>query len=91
MKSVFARDRPRHVESFKYNVVRYEEMSVQQSYQEDHSVMGHERTNMAQVPFELKDLFKERRIKVDGPTKDIRKILLVGNPGTGWWQYHGVI
>ena len=83
MKSLFEHERPRHVESFRYSVVRYQEISTQQSHKEDHSVMGHERKNMAQVPFDLNDLFKKRSVKLEGPAKDIRKILLVGNPGTG--------
>lgn len=45
--------------------------------------MGHDRKNMAQVPLELNDLFKRRCIKFDSPPRDIRRILLVGDPGTG--------
>ena len=91
MSSLFDNEKAKHVESFKYHLVRYEE-EVEQRQQsdekekekdKDHSVFGHERRNMVRKPIELEGLFERRSLKPNEPTVDVLKVLLVGNPGTG--------
>ena len=84
VSSLFDNEKAKHVESFKYHLVRYEKVEQgQQSGEKDHSVFGHERRNMMRKPIELKDLFERRSLKPNEPTVDVLKVLLVGNPGTG--------
>lgn len=85
MNSLFDGVEPKHVESFQFDLVRYKEMDNKEDAdkRQDHSVENHERNNMTRTPIELKDLFRKRSLKYNGPIQEIDKVLLVGNPGTG--------
>ena len=49
----------------------------------DHIAKHHERLEWVKTPIALQDLFKKRSIKPGDPEKEIQRILLTGDPGTG--------
>ena len=50
---------------------------------EDHIAKHHERLEWVKTPIALQDLFKKRSVKPGEPEKEISRILLTGDPGTG--------
>ena len=53
------------------------------SKQEDQVASHHTRLEEVKTPIDLQDLFKKRSIKPGEPAKEIQRILLTGDPGTG--------
>jgi HEAT repeat protein len=52
--------------------------------QKDQIAMHQERMQLVKTPIKLEDLFKARsKQEGGGPLQEVRKVLLVGNPGTG--------
>ena len=83
-KPLFDDEKPKHVDSFKYRVVRYKELDgAQGAHHGCSSAVSRDRKNMAQVPIKLDELFIRRNVRTGGATRDIRKVVLIGNPGTG--------
>ena len=84
MDSLFDNVRPKHVDSFQFQLVRYQESkNIEHCRKQDHSHLGRERKNMMQVPINLNELFDRRKVKPVGRIVHINKVLLIGNPGTG--------
>ena len=64
--------------------MRYEEAGLElQFLDKDQVVMRRNCRDMVQKPIKLHELFERRSITLGGPTVDVQKVLLVGDPGTG--------
>ncbi|GMH46053.1 hypothetical protein BSKO_14017 [Bryopsis sp. KO-2023] len=90
VRSLFDGQEPKHVDSLHCQLMLIELVKVEaapqvggQGERQDHLTAHYERLKQIKSPICLEELFDERRTKPGGPVRDIHKVLLVGNPGTG--------
>ena len=89
VKSLFDEDRSRHVKDLECQLMLLEQKLVKQDKEggearEDHVAKHHERRfEWVKTPLGSEDLFKNRSTKPGDPEKEISRILLTGDPGTG--------
>ena len=87
VKSLFDERRARHVKDLQCQLMLLEQQLKGKAgarKQEDHIAKQHERRfEWVKTPIALKDLFNKRSVKPGAPAKEINRILLTGDPGTG--------
>ena len=91
VKSLFEEHRSRHVQDLECQLMLLEQKLVKQDKakeergdRSDHIAQHHERRfEWVKTPLGSEDLFKKRSIKPGDPEKEIQRILLTGDPGTG--------
>ena len=91
VKSLFEGQLPRHVKDLECQLMLLEQKVVKQDKDkagveapEDHIAKHHERRfEWVKTRIGSKDLFKKRSIRPGDPEKEINRILLTGDPGTG--------
>ena len=91
VKSLFEEQLPKHVKDLECQLMLLEQKLVKHDKEkagagdrEDHIAQHHERRfEWVKTPIALQDLFKKRSIKPGEPEKEIQRILLTGDPGTG--------
>ncbi|MCG8341039.1 MAG: NACHT domain-containing protein, partial [Cytophagales bacterium] len=85
VRSLFEGEALKHVDSLQCQLMLIEQVKVKEDRegQQDHLSTHHERLEWIKNPIALEDLFKSRSTKPDEPEREIHKVLLVGEPGTG--------
>ena len=87
VSSLFDEDRSKHVKDLQCQLMLLEQQLKGKAgarKQEDHIAKQHERRfEWVKTPIALKDLFNKRSVKPGAPAKEISRILLTGDPGTG--------
>ncbi|MCG8340795.1 MAG: NACHT domain-containing protein, partial [Cytophagales bacterium] len=94
VSSIFAGEAPKHVDSLQCQLMLIEQVKVKvkegreskesaQGAPQDDLSTHHERLEWVKTPIALEDLFKSRSTKPDEPERDVQKVLLVGEAGTG--------
>ena len=87
--SLFKEQRSKHVQDLECQLMLLEQKLVKQEKegagdQENHIAKHHERRfEWVKTPLDSEDLFKKRSIRPGDPEKEINRILLTGDPGTG--------
>ena len=86
--SLFEEQQSKHVSSMQCQLMLFEQKRIKQDKEaiegrEDQLAKHHERFEWVKRPIALEDLFKKRSIKPGEPAKEIQRILLTGDPGTG--------
>ena len=85
--SLFDEHRSKHVKDLQCQLMLLEQQLKGKAgarKQEDHIAKQHERRfEWVKTPIALKDLFNKRSVKPGAPAKEISRILLTGDPGTG--------
>ena len=88
--SLFEERRSRHVKDLECQLMLQEQKLAKQDKeeevagdQEDHVANHHERLEWIKTPIAPEDLFKKRSVRPGDPEKEIQRILLTGDPGTG--------
>ena len=87
VSSLFDEHRSKHVKDLQCQLMLLEQQLKGKAgarKQEDHIAKQHERRfEWVKTPIALKDLFNKRSVKPGAPAKEISRILLTGDPGTG--------
>lgn len=80
----------RRIVDFDFHIVVYELVGAKNEVTNntssaDGDQMAHnlERSNWAQKPIRLKEIFSKRRQKLSWPEEEVSHVLILGNPGTG--------
>ncbi|MCG8340990.1 MAG: ankyrin repeat domain-containing protein, partial [Cytophagales bacterium] len=91
--SLFEGEAPKHVDSLQCELKLIEQVKVKVKEDregkedlegpQDHLSTHHERLEWVKNPIAFEDLFKSRSTKPDEPAREIQKVLLVGEAGTG--------
>ena len=85
--SLFDEHRSKHVKDLQCQLMLLEQQLKGKAgarKQEDHIAKQHERRfEWVKTPIAVKDLFNKRSVKPGAPAKEISRILLTGDPGTG--------
>ncbi|MEM7383120.1 MAG: HEAT repeat domain-containing protein, partial [Bacteroidota bacterium] len=88
VKSLFDEHHSKHVQDLECQLLLFAQRLIKEdkgeaSGREDHVAKHHERLEWFKTPLAPADLFKKRSIKPGEPVKEIHKLLLTGDPGTG--------
>ena len=88
--SLFEEQRSKHVKDLACQLMLFKQELIKKGKKEgaeareDHIAKHHERRfEWVKTPIAPADLFKKRSVKPGAPTKEISRILLTGDPGTG--------
>ncbi|MEN0016377.1 MAG: HEAT repeat domain-containing protein, partial [Bacteroidota bacterium] len=81
--SSFLGEAPMSVEVIECHLKLNEQKKVEDKESQDQFAQREERLQWVKTPVEIKDLFKKRSLKPKEPEKEINKVLLVGEAGTG--------
>ena len=83
--SLFGGKEPKHVDSLQCQLMLIEQVKVKadREGQQDHLSTHHERLERIKTAIALEDLFKRRSTKPGEAEREIQKVLLVGEAGTG--------
>ncbi|MEO1300707.1 MAG: hypothetical protein AAFU83_00380, partial [Bacteroidota bacterium] len=79
----FLGEAPMSVEIIECHLKLNEQKKIEDKEGQDQFAQREERLQWVKTPIEFKDLFKKRSLKPKEPEKDINKVLLVGEAGTG--------
>jgi HEAT repeat protein len=87
---LFEDEAPQFIATAQYQLMVLEQKPVkeekegnQERKNEDQIAIDQQRMQLVKIPINLEDLFKARSKQEGGPLQEVRKVLLVGNPGTG--------
>ncbi|MEO1219631.1 MAG: NACHT domain-containing protein, partial [Bacteroidota bacterium] len=79
----FLGEAPMSVEIIECHLKLNEQKEVEKKESQDQFAQREERLQWVKTPIEFKDLFKKRSLKPKEPEKEINKVLLIGEAGTG--------
>ncbi|MEN0016368.1 MAG: ankyrin repeat domain-containing protein [Bacteroidota bacterium] len=74
------------IEDMEYHLKMHERVRVREREQEEREhqlARREERLQWTKTPIDLADLFKARSLNPDGTVEEIKRVLLIGEPGTG--------
>ncbi|MEO1301106.1 MAG: HEAT repeat domain-containing protein, partial [Bacteroidota bacterium] len=79
----FLGEAPTSVKNIECYLKLHEQKKIKEQEGQNHLAQREERLQWAKTPIELKDLFKSRNLKPNELEKEIYRVLLVGEAGTG--------
>ncbi|MCG8340932.1 MAG: NACHT domain-containing protein, partial [Cytophagales bacterium] len=85
MRSLFEGEAPKHINSLQCELKLIEQVKKKADRKgpQDDLSTHHKRLEWVKTPIAFEELFKSRSTKPDEPAREIHKVLLVGEPGTG--------